>query len=133
MIPELPFESQPKEKFTQRSSFKNLSLNTKVVLIATLLSLLTYSVLYAYHYLGGGFLYYYEYLAAVVWHTEPSPACFRIKVAKDLKDSVDWFQMQRCLGNDLGLTRRGDSWRVLREIIQQLFAPTTAPGFVVAS
>ena len=130
-LPKDPYELAFTDEEPRKFKFRDLSLNTKVVLAATSLSLSTYSVSFLYHYLGGGLLYYYEYLAAVVGYAEPSPACFRIKLAKDSGDRVDWFQLQRCLGNDLGLTRRGEPLVVIREIIQQLFAPNAAPGFIL--
>jgi len=120
----------PEDENTRKPTFRNLSLNTKVVLISTSLPLFIYSASYTYRYLGGTFLYSYEYLVAVFGDGEhPLLGCFRFKFPKHLRSSDSWFQKQRCLGNELGLTRRGDAWRIWIDIVQDLLMPTTVPGF----
>jgi len=130
--PLVPHPEEALIRYETNEEEGQLSINTKIIITLFSVAPLAYSGLFAFHYIGGGFLYYYEYLAAVHGR-EPAPIYSRIKVTKTLGDEVNWFQIQRCLGNDLGLTRRGDTWTVLRDIIQELFSPTAAPGFVMVS
>lgn len=114
--------------------WENQPTGIKCLLVATGIGSALYSLAYGYRYLGGFLIYHYEYVLTASGYAEPLRGCRALKRAEeklwDQLDNSNWFYLQRCLGNDMGLTRPGEVVPVVWEITRRLANPQYFPGII---